>query len=335
MQPKVSIIVPIYNAEAFLPHCLEMLVHQTLAEIEIILVLDCPTDRSTEIAENYASRYPQIRLIRNAVNLHAGESRNRGIEAATGEYVGFVDADDFVELRMFEDMYLTAKERDADVVLINRVTCLPGQNELGALKDRTVLPVQESRDFLYTNLMAMIEGDYTLSFLLLYTHLYRREFLYTHTLRLKDSRIMMGEDLLFNLQVHCILLDENKKLVYLPQAYYHYLIREGSLCHSAAFYAFSMTIPLLEAMAFEVSRCISIPNKESDKVMGIRVARNLYGAFCNEVHLYGLQRAWKNLISSYRKDVIRFALRDGKPWCYRRLGLRKRVFSFLLTLILG
>ena len=110
MSPKVSVIVPVYNAAAYLPHCLYTLTCQTLKELEIILVLDCPTDGSEKIAEDYAARFPQIRLLYNEKNLHAGESRNRGLDVATGEYIGFVDADDFVEARMFEDMYLTAKE---------------------------------------------------------------------------------------------------------------------------------------------------------------------------------------------------------------------------------
>ena len=113
MSPKVSVIVPVYNAAAYLPHCLDTLTCQTLKELEIILVLDCPTDGSEKIAEDYAARFPQIRLLYNEKNLHAGESRNRGLDVATGEYIGFVDADDFVEARMFEDMYLTAKERNA------------------------------------------------------------------------------------------------------------------------------------------------------------------------------------------------------------------------------
>ena len=246
MSPKVSVIVPVYNAAAYLPHCLDTLTCQTLKELEIILVLDCPTDGSEKIAEDYAARFPQIRLLYNEKNLHAGESRNRGLDVATGEYIGFVDADDFVEARMFEDMYLTAKERNADVVLTDRQTCSPGEEPAVTLKDRAALQVQGGEEFLRSQLLAMVEGQFGLALSWLYTHIYRREFLQRHGLRLADSRGMMSEDLLFNVQVYRILLDEGGKWVYLPQAYYHYVVYEGSLCHSPGFYTFAMTVPLVD-----------------------------------------------------------------------------------------
>ena len=301
MSPKVSVIVPVYNAAAYLPHCLDTLTCQTLKELEIILVLDCPTDGSEKIAEDYAARFPQIRLLYNEKNLHAGESRNRGLDVATGEYIGFVDADDFVEARMFEDMYLTAKERNADVVLTDRQTCdfvearmfedmyltakernadvvltdrqtcSPGEEPAVTLKDRAALQVQGGEEFLRSQLLAMVEGQFGLALSWLYTHLYRREFLQRHGLRLADSRGMMSEDLLFNVQVYRILLDEGGKWVYLPQAYYHYVVYEGSLCHSPGFYTFAMTVPLVDNLAFEMCKCTTLPFKEVEEALGMRM----------------------------------------------------------------
>ena len=89
MTPKVSIIVPIYNAGKFLEKCLDTLVNQTLKDIEIILVLDCPTDGSDRIAREYAEKDPRIRLIINEQNLNIGLSRNEGLKIAQGEYIGF------------------------------------------------------------------------------------------------------------------------------------------------------------------------------------------------------------------------------------------------------
>ena len=82
MTPKVSIIVPIYNAGKFLEKCLDTLVNQTLKDIEIILVLDCPTDGSDRIAREYAEKDPRIRLIINEQNLNIGLSRNEGLKIA-------------------------------------------------------------------------------------------------------------------------------------------------------------------------------------------------------------------------------------------------------------
>lgn len=107
--PKVSVIVPIYNAGVHLSKCLDSLIHQTLQDIEIILVLDCPTDGSEKVAAFYASQFSNIKLIHNQTNQHIGVSRNIGLEAATGEYIGFSDHDDFCLPDMFEELYQVAK----------------------------------------------------------------------------------------------------------------------------------------------------------------------------------------------------------------------------------
>lgn len=93
--PKVSIIVPVYNAGCYFDKCLDSLINQTLKEIEIILVLDCPTDGSDKVAESYSSSDNRIKLIYNEENLHTGLSRNRGMAIARGKYIGFHDHDDY------------------------------------------------------------------------------------------------------------------------------------------------------------------------------------------------------------------------------------------------
>ena len=119
MTPKVSIIVPIYNAGKFLEKCLDTLVNQTLKDIEIILVLDCPTDGSDRIAREYAEKDPRIRLIINEQNLNIGLSRNEGLKIARGEYIGFSDHDDWRELDMYEKLYQKAREDQADIAISN------------------------------------------------------------------------------------------------------------------------------------------------------------------------------------------------------------------------
>ena len=117
MRPKVSIIVPVYNAGKHLHRCLDTLVNQTLKDIEIILILDCPTDGSDAVARAFAEKYKQIKLIHNETNLRVGLSRNKGLEAAEGEYIGFCDHDDFVSSIMFEQLYHCALKTDANIVM--------------------------------------------------------------------------------------------------------------------------------------------------------------------------------------------------------------------------
>jgi len=115
--PKVSVIVPVHNAGERITACLDTLVNQTLQEIEIILVLDCPTDGSDIVARKYAKNDERIIIVENKTNLHIGNSRNCGLAIARGEYVGFSDHDDYRELTMYEELYTYAQHSNSDVVL--------------------------------------------------------------------------------------------------------------------------------------------------------------------------------------------------------------------------
>lgn len=113
--PKVSVIIPIYNVEKYLRECLDSVVNQTLKDIEIICVDDGSTDSSAAICDEYAAKDPRIKVIHKS-NAGYGHSMNRGLENATGEYIGIVESDDFAELDMFENLYKLAKQNDADIV---------------------------------------------------------------------------------------------------------------------------------------------------------------------------------------------------------------------------
>ena len=103
--PKVSIIVPVYNEEEYVSTCLDSLINQTLDDIEIITIDDNSTDNSLNILLDYAKKYPNIKVYHNEKNIGQGASRNRGLSLATGEYIGFVDSDDYIRNTMYEDMY--------------------------------------------------------------------------------------------------------------------------------------------------------------------------------------------------------------------------------------
>ena len=114
---KVSIIVPIYNTETFLKKCIESIVNQTLQEIEIILINDGSTDNSHKICLEYTEKYPKkIRYINNK-NIGCSATRNLGIELAHGEYIAFVDSDDYIEKEMYEEMYKKASKEKSDIVM--------------------------------------------------------------------------------------------------------------------------------------------------------------------------------------------------------------------------
>lgn len=114
--PKVSVIIPVYNVEKYLRECLDSLRKQTLKEIEIICVDDGSTDSSLEILEEYRAMDSRIKILKQK-NLFAGVARNNGMKAASGEYLIFLDSDDFFSSTLLEKTYRAGKEKDADVVL--------------------------------------------------------------------------------------------------------------------------------------------------------------------------------------------------------------------------
>ena len=114
---KLSIIVPVYNVKPYLPACLDSLVNQTIDDYEIILVDDGSSDGSADIIRDYAERYPDLISFIRVDNGGQGRARNFGIEMASGDYLGFVDSDDWIELDMYEKMYSRAAESNADVVV--------------------------------------------------------------------------------------------------------------------------------------------------------------------------------------------------------------------------
>lgn len=116
---SVSIIVPIYNKEKYLVKCMDTILNQTLKNVEIILVDDGSTDSSKTICESFLSDSRVSYYYQENEGL--ASARQTGIEHACGEYIGFIDADDWIELDMYEKMYAKAKEYDADVVFCNRM----------------------------------------------------------------------------------------------------------------------------------------------------------------------------------------------------------------------
>ena len=118
--PKVSVILAIYNVEDYLKRCLDSICNQTLKDIEIICVNDCSTDNSLEILKEYSNKDERIKIIDLEVNSGAAVARNKGLEIAKGEYLGFIDPDDEIDLNYYEELYKKAKEDDYDIVKCKR-----------------------------------------------------------------------------------------------------------------------------------------------------------------------------------------------------------------------
>ena len=117
-RPKVSVIVPVYNAEKFISRCITSILEQTIKEIEIIVVNDGSTDQSAEIINSFESLDHRIIHI-SQPNQGVSTARNAGLRCASGEFIGFVDADDWIEPNMFETLYALSIQHSADLVICN------------------------------------------------------------------------------------------------------------------------------------------------------------------------------------------------------------------------
>ncbi|WP_300601369.1 glycosyltransferase family 2 protein [uncultured Rikenella sp.] len=189
---KVSVIVPCYNAEQFLTRCLDSLVNQTLEGIEIICVNDASPDNGIAILRDYEARYPNVVVIDLKENVRQGGARNRGIEIARGEYIGFVDADDWVDLRMFEKLYNKAKETKVEVVSCG-LDYIDSTNTISGANIKTNLLVngiihEEQRELLLIGMQNFAAGN-----------LIRKSLLFQHSIRFPEQ--IFYEDNYFNVVV--------------------------------------------------------------------------------------------------------------------------------------
>ena len=114
--PKISIIIPVYNVEKYLRECLDSCVNQTLKDIEIICVDDASPDNSIKILEEYSQKDSRIKILRHEKNRNLGAARNTGLANATGEYIWFVDSDDYIDTKACQILYDAIKEFDVNML---------------------------------------------------------------------------------------------------------------------------------------------------------------------------------------------------------------------------
>ncbi|WP_190279513.1 glycosyltransferase [Ornithinibacillus gellani] len=118
MQPVVSVIVPVYNGEQYLSKCIESIISQTFSDLEVIIVNDGSTDKSGKIADYYASKDDRIKVIHKEFG-GVSSARNMGLGVAKGEYIGFVDGDDYIDRHMYETLYQLCNDYQSEIAICN------------------------------------------------------------------------------------------------------------------------------------------------------------------------------------------------------------------------
>lgn len=217
--PNISLIIPVYNVAHYIEACLASLIAQTIDDVEIILVDDHGSDDSIQVAQNYIAEHPsgkQFRFLATPQNMGPGAARNIGIEAAQGEYIGFVDSDDVVAPDYCEQLYTAAKAHDADLVYCQALQVtgdktLPLCNphiESGKFSGK-------KQNFFLTHFTTMM-----------WTFLYKRKLIEKYGIRFPDTR--SAEDSYF---LTCSLLTA-QHIACVDRPLYKYLVHEESLSES-------------------------------------------------------------------------------------------------------
>jgi glycosyltransferase involved in cell wall biosynthesis len=225
MNPKVSIIVPIFNVESYLNRCLDSLLVQSLIDIEIIAINDGSTDGSGAILRDYAGKDTRIVLIEKA-NGGVSAARNDGILASTGDYIGFVDPDDWVDPDMYEGMYKAAIQESADTVMCGYVREFGTHSKVKyfELPEKICYRNEEVQEKLMRRLVGPLNEEVAKPELLdawgtVWSKLYRSDLLKTNRIQFIDlSVIGTNEDSLFNIHASYY----SKSFVFLNKSYYHY-----------------------------------------------------------------------------------------------------------------
>ncbi len=177
-EAKVSVIVPVYNTECYLKECLDSLVHQTLQEIQIVIIDDGSTDSSPAIIGEYAAKYPEKILAIRQENGGQGKARNAAFACCTGEYIGFLDSDDYAKPDMFEKMYARAARENLDCAACGYASFVMEGGQMRVLDPYHGSPIcKETKD--------MFLGMYASSCL----HLIRRSILNNNQIRYTEGRI--------------------------------------------------------------------------------------------------------------------------------------------------
>ena len=347
LRPKVSIIVPVYNVEKYLERCINSLKKQSLKDIEIILVDDSSTDSSLEICKKMAADDSRIKVI-HKVNEGAGYARNTALGIATGEYIGFVDSDDFVEPDMFKTLYEKAVQYESDLVM-SGVLFVDGNmfSKEGDCKRKTYFytdtqfDTEESLKELRMGIVGSAPDDsddskYGMS---IWKNLFKADVIKQNNIEFKSEREMLSEDALFMIDyISCIV-----KATGINEAFYNYFRNEDSISKSYKKDRFEKSLVFVNEVE---KRFKSDIPPEKYQVYIHRFWQAMCRVICSQEIMYATDN--KIRYADLRKRLARvcthhLTVTALKSYPIKKLALKQRVFAygmkcrlyFLLKILVG
>lgn len=213
---KISVIVPVYNAEKYLSRCIDSILNQTYKNFELILINDGSNDKSIDILKNYEKKDSRIKVIDN-FNNGVSKTRNLGVCLATGEYIQFIDSDDFIDKNMFEDTIKMMTDEKSDLILTGLFLDIESKNSVDTSIQTFENHVSRDKEDIAINVIRRLNGTYVNSPV---NKLYKREIIIKNNITMKEN-IDLGEDLVFNLEY----LRYCNSVIFSDKCYYHYCMK--------------------------------------------------------------------------------------------------------------
>lgn len=268
--PKVSIIIPVYNVEAYLPKCLDSVANQTLKDIEIICIDDCSTDSSYQILQEYAAKDERFIVLKQETNKNQGAARNRGIKIAKGEFIGFIDSDDWIEPETYENAYKIATEYNADLVNWCANIVIEDKND-----NRKI--IKSAISYHKIKLSGLYDWDYKLfkkTTVTVWNKLFKTSFIKKYDILFPENLRHEDDEFIAKYLFHC------NKVYYLDKYYYNYLQRKNSSMD--IWLKTNSRLDLLEIYQNLYSHCIKYNVFEQNKeLLNIILNSTFYSAYMN------------------------------------------------------
>lgn len=311
MQPKITVIVPIYGVEKYIERCVRSLMEQTFREVEYIFVDDASPDQSIPILCQTLSDYPeraqQVRVISHQENLGLPAARNTGLQAAIGEYVYHCDSDDYVDKNILQSLYLVAQKRQADYVWCDFYATKEDLKQYCNQRSYS-LPIEALR--------GSLQGELAYN---VWNKLVKRELYTAHNITF-PSGYSMGEDMTM-----LMLLARAQKVAYVPRPLYYYVrSNAGALTKQ------ELKPIHIEALHHNLSRVVSdivqlYGENMKDALTALQLQVKWQFLVCGEHEKYHIWRTWfpelhqyiwryRHTQSNFRIKLIEWFAAKGQYW---------------------
>lgn len=330
---KISVIVPIYNAGEKLQNCIDSLVNQTLDEIQLIFILDNPTDGSDLIVKKY-SNLDNVIIHENKNNQHIGISRNIGLQLAEGKYIGFCDHDDICAPNMFETLYNIMENSHSDIVYSPYVI-INEKSEIIYSADYDDSRTIDAKN-LYLSLIGLCDTDSDFNRKLflpktIWNRLYKTDIIRENGITFIDTKQISPEDTIFNIEYSAHV----KKASFCHDKLYFHVVHSNNTADSIEYTSLDKYLKGYNYLYnyFKKNNILDKDNISHRLANTIRFNVYSIARFC--LIQQGVVYTYKLLKRHKQNELIKFAYKDKIDFVFtNQLGIKTRILNYLISQIL-